>query len=131
MFKAFQQKKFLLVIGVLVIIVFVLIAVILAFGNGSTPQNTTEDIIEPRSITYIKISDSAFVPSTVTIKKGETVFWTNNGIFEHTVVSDSGFEISSPVLKKDSNYAHGFAFSGIYNYHCSKHPDMKGTVIVE
>jgi plastocyanin len=79
----------------------------------------------------IAISGFAFSPATITIPKGATVIWTNNDAAAHTVVSDSGSEISSPSIAKGETYAHTFSTPGTYTYHCSVHPSMKGTIIVQ
>jgi plastocyanin len=79
----------------------------------------------------IKISNFAFFPSSITIHPGETITWTNDDSAAHTIVSDSGAEIGSSSLSKGQSYSHTFNTPGTYNYRCSIHPSMKGTVIVQ
>ncbi len=78
-----------------------------------------------------EISGFAFSPSTLTIKVGDTVTWTNQDAAKHTVTSDSGSELNSELLGKGRSYSHTFATAGTYNYHCTPHPYMTGKVIVE
>jgi plastocyanin len=51
----------------------------------------------------------------------------------HTVVSDTGSPaaFSSDSLSTGASYRFTFALPGTYPYHCSIHPSMKGTIIVQ
>ncbi|MDD5193112.1 MAG: cupredoxin family copper-binding protein [Candidatus Nanoarchaeia archaeon] len=94
---------------------------------GNTPNTTTST-----SKTYdVKIMNFEFSPSTLTIKKGDKVTWTNQDSVHHTILSDSGTEINSPSLSSGESYSKTFDNIGSYNYHCSIHPSMKGEIIVE
>lgn len=79
----------------------------------------------------IEISGFAFNPSFLTIPKGASVVWANMDSAPHTIVSDSGNEMSSGSISKGKTYTHTFSTPGTYEYHCSIHPSMKGKVIVE
>ncbi|MEI8060664.1 MAG: plastocyanin/azurin family copper-binding protein, partial [Ferruginibacter sp.] len=79
----------------------------------------------------ILIQNFAFSPSTLTIKVGDSVTWKNQDSASHTIVSDSGSEISSSSLSNGGIYTHTFSIAGTYNYHCSIHPSMKGKVVVQ
>lgn len=81
--------------------------------------------------TDVKIKDFAFEPSEVTIPKGTTVIWTNEDSVQHIVVSDSGEELSSGLIDSQGTFTHTFSNAGTYGYHCSIHPSMKGTIIVQ
>lgn len=78
-----------------------------------------------------------FVPDTVTIKKNETVKWTNNDTNnwwvksdEETVPADMSF-YSGPFgyTEPKNTYCLKFTVAGTFNYHCA--PTVKGVVIVE
>ena len=79
----------------------------------------------------IEIKNYAFNPSTLTIKAGDSVAWTNMDSTGHGIVSDSGNELGSGVFKKGESYFHTFYVLGTYNYHCSIHSTMRGKIIVE
>jgi plastocyanin len=74
----------------------------------------------------------AFSPSSLSIKVGTTVTWTNGTTVPHTVTSDAG----DPATFNGSLGSHGATFSftfmtpGTYQYHCSIHPYMKATITV-
>lgn len=81
--------------------------------------------------TDVSIVDFAFQPKTVNVQIGDTVVWTNNGVAPHTVTSDGGSgPLDSTTLGNGNTYQFTFVAEGTYNYHCSIHTSMTGTVIV-
>ena len=78
----------------------------------------------------VTIKGFAFDPATVTIKAGETVTWTNQDSANHTVVADNG-EFTSGDLGNGATFSFKFDTAGTYAYHCSVHPSMKATVVVQ
>ena len=76
----------------------------------------------------VAIQGFAFNPSSITISPGDTVKWTNLDSATHDVV---GTDFSSGSLKKGDSYEHTFAKTDTYNYRCSFHPSMQGTIIVK
>src|SRR2546427_2796474 len=98
------------------------------------------------STAQVTIRDFSFSPSTMQIKAGTTVTWTNNGPMSHTTVSDNGVWTSATLAPPSGGGGYGggtagqtfqFTFStpGTYPYHCSIHPpaqypDFVGTITV-
>jgi len=78
----------------------------------------------------VTIENFAFSPETMTVKSGTTVTWTNRDTASHTIVSDTGAFSSDPV-GNGGTYQFTFSQAGTYPYHCSIHPSMKGTIIVQ
>lgn len=74
----------------------------------------------------------AFSPSTMSIKVGTTVTWTNGTSAPHTVTSDSGDPASfnGSLGSNGATFRFTFTTAGIYHYHCSIHPYMKATITV-
>ena len=70
----------------------------------------------------------AFHPVTVTVHPGDTVEWqwNDNGIV-HNVIGDDGMH--SPD-QGGGTFFHRFRQAGTFNYQCSLHAGMTGTVIV-
>lgn len=97
--------------------------------NSSQPANVTSqaDAVE------VEIKDYAFTPATIKVKAGTTVTWTNKDTVQHDVVADKESDDApkSKLLAKGESYSFTFNQVGTYGYHCSPHPFMKGTVIVE
>jgi plastocyanin len=78
----------------------------------------------------VTISGFAFDPNSITIKVGESVTWTNQDSAGHTVTADDN-SWTSPTFKKGETFTQKFTTAGTFTYHCSIHPTMKGTVIVQ
>lgn len=80
-----------------------------------------------KSKTYnIDIKNFQFSPSSLSINLGDIVKWTNNDNVLHTVTSDVGSELVSPILQPGDSYTKIIDISGPINYHCSIHTEMKG-----
>jgi plastocyanin len=91
--------------------------------SGCTQQGSSQN--------KVNIQNYAFNPSTLTIKAGENVTWTNNDNYvDHQVKSDTGLFESAP-LATGQSYTYMFASSGTYNYSCAIHPSMHGKIIVQ
>lgn len=98
--------------------------------SAAVPATNTEAPTAPLSgITAISISNFAFSPNQVTVKKGTTVTWTNADVPTHTVTSDVG-SFDSGALKTGGSFSQTFKSAGMFRYHCSFHPSMHGTVEV-
>jgi len=77
----------------------------------------------------VKIASFAFDPSSVTVKQGATVKWTNEDSASHTITADDG-SWDSGSLGKGKSFSQVFTQAGTFTYHCTIHPTMKGTVVV-
>jgi plastocyanin len=98
-------------------------------NNSTTILDQTTSITQ-KSQTTISIEGFSFKPNSLTIKKGQVVIWTNNDSVNHTVTAKDG-SFTSPALKKGETFSYTFNTPGTFNYSCSIHPSMSGTVIVE
>ncbi len=78
----------------------------------------------------VLINNMAFNPASVTISVSDTVEWTHEMTFDHTVTPDNGEFPSSGHIKPQAKFSHTFPTSGTVSYHCEIHPSMKGSVVV-
>ena len=78
----------------------------------------------------VRISNFAFAPKDLRVKRGATVRWLNQDEETHTVTSDAG-AFGSRGLDAGEGYAFTFEKAGRFSYHCALHPTMTGTVVVE
>lgn len=81
------------------------------------------------STASIIISNFAFSPSSITVKKGTTITWTNQDPMPHTVTGDNGGP-SSQDISQGGRYSYTFNSVGTFVYHCAIHPSMHGAVTV-
>jgi plastocyanin len=122
--------RFSMVVGA----VFALLA---ACGGGSTatqaPAATTAGggITCNSAVTQanVNIADLTFSPSSVTIAPTQTVTWANADSTAHTVTFDSGPNCGN--VAAGASLAVNFGTAGTFPYHCTIHPSMKATVVVQ
>lgn len=92
--------------------------------NNSASQSTSQN-----AMATVSISNFAFNGSSIQVKKGTTVVWTNVDGAAHTVTSDSG-AFTSASLQRDGSFSYTFTNTGTFPYHCALHPSMHGIVNV-
>ena len=78
----------------------------------------------------VQIDQFAFAPQRVTVKAGTTVTWINDDDIPHTIASSTKL-FKSTALDTEDKFSFTFATPGTYDYFCSLHPHMTGTVVVE
>lgn len=82
----------------------------------------------------VKISEAderySFSPRTTYVTVGESVTWTNDTDAPHNVTSDSGDELASGNFGEDETFDHTFSAVGTFDYHCTIHSYMTGSVVV-
>jgi amicyanin len=78
----------------------------------------------------VKIDNFTFTAKTLTVKAGTAVTWTNQDDIPHTVTSTTQ-QFRSKALDTDDKFSFTFSTPGTYDYFCSLHPHMTGTIVVE
>ena len=96
--------------------------------TNTTNTTTTSNTTSPQ-VVEISIINMQF-PSVTTIKKGQTVRWTNNDGFAHTVTF-TDITLNSGNLPSGGKFEATFNDLGTFNYKCSIHPSMTGKIVVE
>jgi plastocyanin len=106
--------------------------VLMALGAALALHACAADAIDapPEGAVFVSIKDNDFQPDTVTVAPGVSVRWTNDGAVLHSVVSDSG-AYTSQLLSPTFWFEVRFDSLGAFPYHCSRHLEMTGTVIVQ
>ncbi len=77
----------------------------------------------------VEMVDFAFGPATLTVPMGSTVTWGNNGAAPHTVTDRAG-AFDSGIVDAGGTYRRTFTDPGTFNYFCTLHPQMTGTLVV-
>ncbi len=100
-----------------------------AAGAGGTPaaagsRETAEEVV-------VDIRDFAYDPDPVEIAVGGTVTWTNRDRSSHTATGQDRDLLDSGALRQGETFGQTFDEAGTFEYRCSFHPNMKGTVVVE
>lgn len=124
------RKRWLLAIAVVV----VAIAAIAGFLLWNKKDGSKTAAIST-TVANATIEQTGYVPSTVTVKKGQEVTWTNKDTSPHRLTADQsmlpGFDTSDSLDAGDS-YTYIFDTPGTFHYYDPADPKaFVGTVIVE
>lgn len=107
----------------------------------STSQTTTSSSAS-KSVSTVKVDidkgaasntqSAGYTPSIITVVIGvnNTVVWVNDDNAPHTVTSTNG-AFNSGNMNPGDTFSFTFTTPGVYQYICTYHPWMKGTVIVK
>ena len=79
----------------------------------------------------VTMKDIKFSPSTVDVKAGDTVTWTNDDSVGHDVTGDGFKSGSAGGLQNGDTFKHKFDKAGTFKYQCTVHPGMTGEVVVK
>jgi len=94
-------------------------------GSGSEPPSLSDNAV------IVRIVDFAFEPQEIEIEVGQTIAWVQEDSAPHTVTSTDPVDVlDSETLNQTEVYEFTFDTAGTYEYFCSIHPAMTGTVIV-
>ena len=77
----------------------------------------------------VVIEGVSYHPESLTVKRGETVVWINKDPFPHTVTAKGAFD--SRDIAANASWRYTARKPGNYDYICTLHPNMKGTLRVE
>ena len=102
-------------------------------GGGSNQPSGGAPSEEPaaKGGTEVSMKDIEFDPSEVTVKVGDTVTWVNDDSVGHDVTADE-FKSGEPgAMQGGDTFEHKFEKAGTFQYVCSVHPGMDGSVVVK
>ncbi len=104
----------------------------LMYGSATpTPQVTSQT--SPSSKTTqneIQIKNYSYSPESITVKVGDKVTWINQDSVGHSATADDN-SFDTGVLSTGQSMNVTFSKAGTFSYHCSVHPSMKATIIVQ
>ena len=79
----------------------------------------------------VSMKDIKFAPGSISVAVGDAVTWTNNDTVGHDVTGDN-FKSGDPgAMQNGDTYANTFDTAGTFDYVCSVHPGMEGSVTVK
>jgi plastocyanin len=81
------------------------------------------------STVEVKIDNFSFAPTTLVVRKGTQITWTNRDDIPHTVVENDKL-FKSRVLDTDEKFTFTPTRPGTYKYFCSIHPKMTAEIVV-
>jgi len=99
-------------------------------GGGAPAASGGGNSTAPRAAT-VNMEDFDFSPATVTIQAGGKVIWKNMGQTAHTATAtDGSFDTGTVDPGKLKSEAAAFKQAGTFDYTCTIHPQMHGTIEV-
>ena len=98
--------------------------------SSSMAHHDAVDVKDTVKASKVEIKNFAYGPENINVKVGTTVTWTNEDTIQHDITGHDGKGPKSELLSKGETYSYTFSEAGTFNYHCSPHPYMVGTVIV-
>jgi plastocyanin len=107
-------------------------------GDGNDDKSSTEPATTQQeaipAVVKVSIGDNFYKPKELTIKRGQSISWRNQGAVAHTVTSDSdsAVKFDSGTLDPGGVYALKPATAGKITYHCTIHGKVQsGTITVD
>jgi plastocyanin len=82
----------------------------------------------------VTMTSNSFQPDQLTVAVGTTVTWVNTNNMAHTVTSGSRGSptgLFDATLSPGESFSYQFNEAGTFEYNCTFHPGMDGTVIVQ
>ena len=95
-----------------------------AAGGGGCTTSSEEGAAQ------VGIENFTFSPGDVTAAVGETITWTNEDSAPHTATLDDG-ACDTGNIAQGATAGLVFDAAGTYPYHCTIHPNMKGTITIQ
>lgn len=77
---------------------------------------------------HVIIKSFKYHPKPLNIRKGTRVAFTNKDRAPHTATHPGMF--NTGVIRHNKTKFHTFSKKGTFRFHCTIHPNMKGTVVV-
>ena len=94
----------------------------------------TEEAAEEMQVEVV-MRNTRFQPQEISVQPGTSVVWTNEDEFGHTVTAGTRDNPSglfdSGNVPSGGSFEFTFAEPGTYEYFCSFHSGMRGTIVVE
>lgn len=110
---------------------FATLFAVLAVGACSDDDDPADPGNEPPDEVTVQMDDNVFQPQEVKVAVGGTVTWDNVGGNSHTSTSDEDGAWDSGGIEPDETYERVFSTAGTFDYVCTFHNDMTGSVVVE
>jgi plastocyanin len=99
-------------------------------NDSSNPTTYTSPPPTSSQPNTVLISGMAFGPASLTVAKNTTITWQNNDGVAHTSTSDSGIW-DTGLIPPGGSTTKTFTTAGTFPYHCTRHPMMTGTIVVQ
>ena len=111
------------------------IAGVLALGAAACGSSSPSAPTVAADVTISMVGDrgnQSFAPNPTTMRVGQTVAWKNNDSTTHNALEDAGERFASGNVNAGATSSPKImSAAGTFTYHCTIHPGMVGTLIVQ
>jgi plastocyanin len=97
------------------------------YSAPTSPGTSAPTTTVPNTVV---ISGFAFGPSPITVAKNASITWQNKDNVAHTATADDG-TWDTGTIAPGASKSLIFANAGTFAYHCTVHPMMKATAVVQ
>ena len=101
------------------------------FGSGGVAN--PPPVLDPNTpdvFTSARIGRFAYMPPVIEVTAGASIVWFNEDPVPHTVTAADG-SWNSGLIAPGATWRRTFERPGTYEYTCTPHPQMKGTIVVK
>jgi plastocyanin len=113
-------------LGRLALIATLVVGVLAACGDEGDEEVAVSGVSGP----VVTAKNTAFDPTSLRAKVGETITFENEDSIDHTVTPDRSGDFSGGNLKAGDALQVAISKEGVFAFHCSIHPSMKGVITV-
>ena len=126
-----------LVAALLVLVVaaaVTLLTITRAFGVLSSTTSNANNAFSASTcylpVPVSMVSGNQFSPTSLTIKAGCSIKWTNTTSQSHNTTSDTSVWVSQDPMVLNATFTYQFTSVGSYPYKCTRHGGMTATITV-
>jgi plastocyanin len=111
------------------------IAGVLALGAAACGSSSPSAPTVAADVTISMVGDrgnQSFAPNPTTMRVGQTVAWKNNDNTAHNALEDAGERFATGTVNAGATSTpKAMTAAGTFTYHCTIHPGMVGTLVVQ
>jgi plastocyanin len=116
-------------------ITLALVAGLLAFGAAACGSSSPAAPTVAADVTISMVGDrgnQSYSPNPTTMRVGQTVAWKNNDSTDHNALEDAGERFATGTVSPGATSSpRMMSAAGTFTYHCTIHPGMVGTLVVQ
>ena len=116
------------------LLVLAIVGVTACSNDNTTPTSPSPSPNPTVTISIVAgartLTTTAYSPNPMTVANGTTVMWVNNDTSTHNSTADSGAFATGSIAPGASATA-TLRTAGTFAYHCTLHPGMVGTLVVQ
>src|SRR4051812_10615270 len=110
------------------------LAVFAALGTAACGSSSPAAPTVAADVTVSMVGDRAaqsYAPNPATVRTGQTVAWKNNDTTAHDATQDASRFATGVISAGATSSPVTMSTAGTFTYHCTIHPGMVGTIVVQ